>query len=133
MVATTAKATTRNPFDLPELRHRVSRYVSIKVAISCFFVSQAWKNDSFPVVWHQVDFESQFRLADLAPDIISKYGHVIRIVKNVKAHAQVTVLANSSVHHLMKLRVEITAEYLCSRDNFQELTIRSKPCISSYQ
>ncbi|KAG0202237.1 hypothetical protein BGX33_009816 [Mortierella sp. NVP41] len=84
--------TSRNPFDLPELRHRLSRFVTIKDALS--------------------RPQPSSRFADLSPAIVTKHGHLIRIVKNAKALPQVLVLANANANQLRSLQIKITATAL---------------------
>ncbi|KAF9147022.1 hypothetical protein BG015_011390, partial [Linnemannia schmuckeri] len=72
----------KNPFDLPELRYRLSWFVTIKGALSCALVFKAWSDDFVSVIWFKVDFDVQPRFANLSPDTIAKHGHRTRVVKN---------------------------------------------------
>ncbi|KAK3845517.1 MAG: hypothetical protein J3R72DRAFT_435965 [Linnemannia gamsii] len=99
----------RTPFDLPELRHRLSGFVTLKDALSCALVCKAWSTDFMSAIWFQVDFVSHPQFADLSPDIVSKHGHLTRIVKNAKSPPQVSVLANAGVNNLRGLHMEQTA------------------------
>ncbi|KAG0374024.1 hypothetical protein BGX24_010943 [Mortierella sp. AD032] len=87
--------TAKNPFSLPELRYHISRFVAIKDAVSCALVSKAWSITFTPVVWFKVDFADHPRFAALPRNIVAKYGHHIRIVKNAKSLPQVSVIANA--------------------------------------
>ncbi|KAF9138983.1 hypothetical protein BGX30_008523 [Mortierella sp. GBA39] len=102
-------ATTKNPFDLPELRHRISRYVTIKDALSCALVSKAWTDDFVSAIWFKVDFDVQPRFTDLSPYTIAKYGHHIQIVKNAKSLSQVSSLTNIGVNGLRVLNIDTAA------------------------
>ncbi|KAG0374020.1 hypothetical protein BGX24_010939 [Mortierella sp. AD032] len=102
-------APVRNPFDLPELRYRLSRFVTLKDALSCALVCEAWSTDFMSAIWFQVDFGDHPQFADLSPAIVAKHGHLIRIVNNAKSPSQVSVLANSGVNSLRDLHIEQTA------------------------
>ncbi|KAF9546218.1 hypothetical protein EC957_009957 [Mortierella hygrophila] len=94
---TPTTAAARNPFELPELIHRLSRFVTLKDACPCALVSKTWTNHFMSAVWFKVDFKVHPRFAVLSPAIISKNGHLIQVVKNASSFPQVTVLANASV------------------------------------
>ncbi|KAG0205725.1 hypothetical protein BGX33_007763 [Mortierella sp. NVP41] len=100
---------TTNPLDIPELRHRLSLFVTVKDALSCARVSKAWTDDFIAAIWFTVDFDMQPRFVDLAPDIITKHGHLIRIVKNARFESQISILANTSVNRLKELRIDTAA------------------------
>ncbi|KAF9906863.1 hypothetical protein EC991_000227 [Linnemannia zychae] len=91
------------------LRHRLSRYVTIKDALSCALVSKAWTYGFISAIWFKVDFEVQPLFADLSPDTIAKYGHHIRVVQNAKLPAQLSALDNPNVNMLRNFQVEATA------------------------
>ncbi|KAG0355017.1 hypothetical protein BGX24_006747, partial [Mortierella sp. AD032] len=99
----------RNPFDLPEQRHRLSRFVTLKDALSCALVCKAWSTDFMSAIWFQVDFDDHPQFADLSPAIVAKHGHLTRIVRNAKLPHQVSVLANAGVSNLRDLHIEQTA------------------------
>ncbi|KAG0064104.1 hypothetical protein BGZ89_009368 [Linnemannia elongata] len=103
---------TGGPFDIPELRHQLSRFVSVKTAWSCVRVSKAWATTFIPVIWYEVDFAIHPRFAALSPPTIGKHGHLIRIVKNATSFTHVVVLANIRVDQLTSLHVETTASVL---------------------
>ncbi|KAF9134226.1 hypothetical protein BGW39_007697 [Mortierella sp. 14UC] len=109
---TWSSSSARNPFVLPELRHPLSRFFTIKDAISCACVSKAWTDDFVSAIWFQIDFSHQPRFATLSPDIVAKHGHHIRIVKNAHTVAQISVLANTSVRQLRELRCDPSASAL---------------------
>ncbi|KAG9069481.1 hypothetical protein KI688_010384 [Linnemannia hyalina] len=105
-------AAARNPFEVPELIHRLGRFVTLKDACSCALVSKTWTNHFMSAAWFSVDFNVHPRFADLSPAIITKNGHLIRVVKNAKSLPQVTVLANASVRGLKDLHIDPTASVL---------------------
>ncbi|KAF9124061.1 hypothetical protein BGW39_008501 [Mortierella sp. 14UC] len=110
---------TRSPFDLPELRYRLSRFVSVKDALSCALVSKAWTHDFMSAIWFRVDFNVNCRFADLSPDIIAKHGHHIRVVKNANQFPRVHALDNSNVNKLRDLRMEIKASTIHHLNTYQ--------------
>ncbi|KAF9107574.1 hypothetical protein BGX29_005933 [Mortierella sp. GBA35] len=99
-----------NPFDLPELQHRLSRFVSLQDALSCARVSKSWSDIFISVIWFMIDFETQPRFAELPFETISKYGHHIRIVENVHSCAEMKSLANPQVRRLRKLKYMDTTQ-----------------------
>ncbi|KAG0217761.1 hypothetical protein BGX33_009640 [Mortierella sp. NVP41] len=102
-------ATTKNPFDIPELRHRLSLFVTVKNALSCARVSKSWVYDFVAAVWFTVHFDVHPRFVDLASEIITKHCHLIRIVKNVKSLLHVRSIANTGVNRLRELRMNTAA------------------------
>ncbi|KAG9064188.1 hypothetical protein KI688_003376 [Linnemannia hyalina] len=105
-------AITKNPFDLLGFRHRISRYVTIKDALSCALVSKAWTDDFVPAIWFKIDFDVQSRFTNLSPHTIAKYGHHIQIVMNARSLSQVSSLANASVNGLRSLHIDTAASAL---------------------
>lgn len=104
--------TTGSPFDIPELRHLLSRFVSVRTAWSCVRVSKSWATTFIPVIWFEVDYAIHPRFTALPPPTIGKHGHLIRIVKNATSFAHISVLANIRVDQLTSLHVETTASVL---------------------
>ncbi|KAF9134240.1 hypothetical protein BGW39_007711 [Mortierella sp. 14UC] len=105
-------ATTNNPFDLPELRHRLSRVVAVKDTLSCALVSKAWAETFVPVVWFKVDLKVQPLFTVLSPRIIAKHGNHIRTAINVKTLPHVSALANAGVNRLRYLHIEASSSAL---------------------
>ncbi|KAF9541161.1 hypothetical protein EC957_003353 [Mortierella hygrophila] len=130
-------STTILLFSIPELISLISRFVTLKDAISCARVSKTWTNSFMFATWYEIDFDVHPRFAKLPPDIVSKNGHRIRIVKNARLLSQISVLANSRVSQLRKLGVETTATAMqnvlaCeiiarNSSTLKELRLRSSP------
>ncbi|KAF9134230.1 hypothetical protein BGW39_007701 [Mortierella sp. 14UC] len=95
-----------SPFDLPELRHRISLFVPVNDALSCALVSSSWTDDFLSALWFKIDFDVHPRFADLAPDIIAKHGNFIKVVRNAKTADQVASLDNAGVNSLREIRIE---------------------------
>ncbi|KAG0376114.1 hypothetical protein BGX24_008263 [Mortierella sp. AD032] len=109
-MATTTTATTaltRAPFDLPEIRHQLSQFLTVQDAISCALVSKLWTNDFVSAIWFKNDFKVHSRFTDLSPELVAKHGHHIRVVKNVVTLQQMASIAHTSVNKLRELYIEI--------------------------
>lgn len=102
-------ATTKNAFDLPELTHRLSRFVAVQDAVSCALVSKAWTSHFISAIWFEIDFDVHPRFLSLSLDIVAKHGHLIRIIVNAKTQPQVSILANAGVNSLRYLKIETGA------------------------
>ncbi|KAF9130084.1 hypothetical protein BGW39_003488 [Mortierella sp. 14UC] len=100
----THNGNTNNPFDLPELIHRLSRFVASKDALSCALVCKTWSLIFTSVIWFSIDFDAYPRFSDLPPTTIAKYGHHIRIVENVQSRNDIKVLAHPAVNRLRKMK-----------------------------
>lgn len=118
-----------SPFDLPELRHQISRFVAVQDAISCAQVSKALFSAFIPVVWFEINFAVHPRFANLPPDIISKHGHLIRIVKNADSSPQVSALANVGVNKLRELAIELSVEAALQDVPAYEIVGRNNTCL----
>ncbi|KAG0299172.1 hypothetical protein BGZ98_010289 [Dissophora globulifera] len=105
-------AAKRTPFDLPELRLRISRFAAIKDAISCSQVCKEWTHDFAGAMWHTVDFRVHKRFAALKRETIKKYGHHIRVVKGLVAPVDVAALQCSTVCSIRSLAMEMTGSLL---------------------
>ncbi|KAF9930118.1 hypothetical protein FBU30_000868 [Linnemannia zychae] len=101
-------ANSGTPLDIPELRHRISRFVTPKDAYSCARVSKAWAGVFIAALWHKIDFTENPKFANLSPGIVSKYGRHIRIVLNITTDEQISALANVSVCQLKRLEIRLT-------------------------
>lgn len=119
-----------NPFHLPELMHRISRFVSLTDSIACAQVSKEWSETFIPIVWYEVNFSFQPRFADLSPDIVSKHGQHIRIINNAKTIYEVTAVANEAVKNLKSLRIEAAASVMHHIRTY-EIVSRSIPSLES--
>ncbi|KAG9069410.1 hypothetical protein KI688_010312 [Linnemannia hyalina] len=93
-----------NPFTLPELIHRLSRFTTLADSLSCVLVSRAFSEIFIPVIWFSIDFDSQPSFASLPPSTITRYGHHIRIAENIQSCAEIRVLANPQVQRLREIR-----------------------------
>ncbi|KAF9195043.1 hypothetical protein BGZ51_006009 [Haplosporangium sp. Z 767] len=87
----------RNPLHIPEIRSRISRFVSVKDAVSCVRVSKDWSKDfAFPI-WYSIDFKIHNSFVQLHDNVITKNGHHIRIVKNLETQAQLNALLRPTI------------------------------------
>ncbi|KAG0009197.1 hypothetical protein BGZ80_002639 [Entomortierella chlamydospora] len=92
-----------SPFHIPEIRHRVSRFVSVKDAISCVRVSKDWSRDFISPIWYSVNFKTQNAFEKLGADVIAKHGHHIRVVEDLETQSQLDALHHPSVSKIKYL------------------------------
>ncbi|KAG0277225.1 hypothetical protein BGZ95_006297, partial [Linnemannia exigua] len=119
---TTVASTVRTPFDLPELRLRLSRFLAPKDALSCALVSKAWTLDFVSAIWFKVDLSLHPRFVSLPTDVIAKHGHRIRIVDNARIISQVSTLDHPSINKLRILQMETAAYSIQCRHVCQIIT-----------
>ncbi|KAK3838204.1 MAG: hypothetical protein J3R72DRAFT_183818, partial [Linnemannia gamsii] len=119
---TTTTTTVRSPFDLPELRHRLSRFLPLKDSLSCALVSKAWTLDFVSAIWFKVDLSVHQRFTDLPTDVIAKHGHLIRVVQNAKIFSQVCALDHPNINKLRILHMETTGSIKQHGHAFQIVT-----------
>ncbi|KAF9545699.1 hypothetical protein EC957_010562 [Mortierella hygrophila] len=87
----------KNPLQIPEIRARVSRLVSLEDAMSCIRVSKAWSKDFTSAIWYTVDFNIHRTFKDLNGNIITKHGHHIRIIENIKTQPELNAVLRSTI------------------------------------
>ncbi|KAF9429396.1 hypothetical protein BGZ76_001360 [Entomortierella beljakovae] len=100
-----------NAFEIPEIRNRLSRFVSVNTAISCVQVSKAFSRDFVYPIWHTINFTTTPAFENLAPAVVAKNGRYIRVVEDVKNQTQLTLLLRvrlndskfSQIHLLSKI------------------------------
>ncbi|KAG9062222.1 hypothetical protein KI688_006554 [Linnemannia hyalina] len=94
-----------NPLHIPEIRARISRIVSLKDAISCVRVSKAWSKDFASSIWYAVDFNIHDTFGDLDSDIVTKYGHHIRTIKNLKTQSELNAVLRPTIKNATLLQI----------------------------
>ncbi|KAG0277223.1 hypothetical protein BGZ95_006295 [Linnemannia exigua] len=114
--------TTRNPFDIPELRHQLSQFLPNKDAISCALVSKAWTLDFVRTIWFQIEFEIHPQFVDLSPDIVAKHGRNIRVVKNAITLEEVSALNHVNVNSLRHLEIGVSTTPTQQENAYQVIT-----------
>ncbi|KAF9131559.1 hypothetical protein BGX30_013048 [Mortierella sp. GBA39] len=87
----------KNPLQIPEIRARVSRLVSLEDAMSCARVSKAWSKDFTSSIWHTVDFNIHRTFKDLNGDIVTKHGHHIRTIENIKTQSELNAVLRPTI------------------------------------
>ncbi|KAG0373723.1 hypothetical protein BGX24_011332, partial [Mortierella sp. AD032] len=102
----TTTTTVCNPFDLPELRFQLSRFLAPKDVLSCALVSKAWTYEFVSAIWRKVDLSVHPRFAELPTNVITKQGHHIRVVNNARALEEDSALAYSNINKLGFLHIE---------------------------
>jgi len=103
----------QNPLQIPEIRARVSRFVSLKDAISCACVSKAWSKDFTWKIWYAVDFKIHNTLGGLDGDILIKHGHHIRKMDNIRTLSDLNAVVRPTINniHFLKITCTTSARY----------------------
>ncbi|KAF9099037.1 hypothetical protein BGX27_000672, partial [Mortierella sp. AM989] len=100
------ESATKTVFETPELRSRISHFITSRDALACVRVCKNWVNDFTSPIWF-THFDTHKRLARLDRSIITKHGHRVRIVKNMKDTHQIDVVQNPSINGLTSLMATI--------------------------
>ncbi|KAF9434019.1 hypothetical protein BGZ76_008681 [Entomortierella beljakovae] len=121
---------TTKLFEIPEMRRRLSLFVSINTALSCLQVSKAFSEEFIPSIWHTIDFSTQHKFNELSPPIVAKYGRHIRVVKGIKdlKHVYILLHINLINNNLSEIRIhqmagEINIYYDLIRRNQNTLSV----------
>ncbi|KAG0300520.1 hypothetical protein BGZ98_009122 [Dissophora globulifera] len=125
----------RTPLDIPELRAQIRQFVSIADAVACSQVCKDWTDDFTSVVWHTIDFGVHETFRALDPQVVTRNGHRIRIIRRLQNALDISALQNDSICnlvllsiHTMKTRTLIQAQ--CNRIIHRNLaTLRALDCI----
>ncbi|KAG0371827.1 hypothetical protein BGX24_001114 [Mortierella sp. AD032] len=114
VIPTTAQAGPRNPFDIPELRTRISHFVERKDALACARVSRAWAQDYLPIIWYTLDclkYPSQGTVSKFY-SVVNRHAHHFRVAHNVNLVSQMTLLTQAKVTQLRELSIMMTSSTL---------------------
>ncbi|KAG0001121.1 hypothetical protein BGZ79_005060 [Entomortierella chlamydospora] len=95
----------RKALNIPEIRNRVSRFVTVKDAISCVRVCKTWSNTFVYPIWYSVDFKMHTTFEDLAADVVCKHGHYIRVINNILTLSQLNILLQPSIKNVRNLTI----------------------------
>ncbi|KAF9979631.1 hypothetical protein BGZ65_006248 [Modicella reniformis] len=76
-------ATPMNPFEITEIRRRLSLFLSPTDAIACAQVCKSWSDDFLSAIWHTIEKSSLYQLVKLDLRIIAKHGHRIRVINGL--------------------------------------------------
>ncbi|KAF9120913.1 hypothetical protein BGX30_002888 [Mortierella sp. GBA39] len=101
----------RSPFDIPELRDRISRFVTLKDAIACARVSKAWAQDYLPFIWYSIDCNkfSHSNTSSGFDIVVVKHAHHIRVANNVNYPSQMAILVKGGIAQLRELSITMTS------------------------
>ncbi|KAF9325161.1 hypothetical protein BGZ91_002548 [Linnemannia elongata] len=125
-------AKDRTPSNITKFRHRISLFATVKDALSCALVFKTWARDYLPVIWSQVDFDSEPQFANLTTKTITKHGKFMHIVKNAMVLPLITVLVNGGVNSLTSLCIsDIDPYFKVSSCMIKEL-LRFYPLLTDY-
>ncbi|KAF8932096.1 hypothetical protein BGZ58_007237 [Dissophora ornata] len=95
----------KNPLDLPELRAHISRFVTPNDAIACVQVCKDWTHDFSAAVWHTINFKTHKGLESLGWKVLRKYGHHIRVVKNLEVSSHLDIVLWSKASKILSLQI----------------------------
>ncbi|KAH7055023.1 hypothetical protein BKA57DRAFT_240742 [Linnemannia elongata] len=95
----------KNPLQIPEIRARISRLVSLKDAISCVRVSKAWSKDFALPIWCTVDFNIHDTFEDLDSNNVTKHGHHIRTIKNLTTQSELDAVLRPTIKNVRVLQI----------------------------
>ncbi|KAI8598856.1 hypothetical protein EDD21DRAFT_406494 [Dissophora ornata] len=98
---------SENPLNIPELRALIAQYTPVHDAIACAQVCKDWTDDFTARVWSNIDFEVHFGHRKLDPQAIRKYGHLIRVIKNLENGNDLDLLQCSTVSNLQTLKLNM--------------------------
>ncbi|OAQ24318.1 hypothetical protein K457DRAFT_1899433, partial [Linnemannia elongata AG-77] len=101
-----------HPLDLSEIRARIAGFLSNKDCLSCMQVSRQWLMDFARPMWHSVDFDKDESFAKVPPEVVSKYGHLIRNVVKVAKEEHILFLQNPHISCVRQLQFFATMNKL---------------------
>ncbi|KAF9322403.1 hypothetical protein BGZ91_004363 [Linnemannia elongata] len=101
-----------NPLDLSEIRARIAGFLNNKDCLSCMQVSRQWLMDFARPIWRSVDFDKDESFAKVPPEVVSKYGHLIRDVVNLAKEDHITFLQNPDIACVQQLQFFATMSKL---------------------
>ncbi|KAF9999338.1 hypothetical protein BGZ65_005299 [Modicella reniformis] len=103
---------SKNPFELAELRRRLSLFLSSTDAIACAQVCKSWSDDFLLAIWHTIEESSHNQLGKLDECIIAKHGHRIRVINGLTEGRLLDKLQNASVSKLRSLSMVMSNKSL---------------------
>ncbi|KAG0220519.1 hypothetical protein BGX31_010927 [Mortierella sp. GBA43] len=93
------------PIELPEILRRISVFVTLNDAVSCAQVCKRWSENFVWVIWHSIDFAIHKELHKMSSKVLTRYGHHIRVAKNVTEYDHLQVLSVSNATKLREVTV----------------------------
>jgi len=100
-----------NPLEIPELVRKISRYVTTNDATACARVCKAWSYHFVSAIWHTIDFAVHKHLYQMDTKVLARYGHHIRIVKNMTERDHIMALTVSGARKLRQLSIKMMATH----------------------
>ncbi|KAF9921037.1 hypothetical protein BGZ65_010717, partial [Modicella reniformis] len=94
---------SKNPFELTEIRRKLSLFLSPADVIACAQVCKSWSDDFVSAIWHTIEESSHYRLGKLNPCIIAKHGHRIRVINSLSEGGLIDKLQDASISKLKSL------------------------------
>ncbi|KAF9999337.1 hypothetical protein BGZ65_005298 [Modicella reniformis] len=120
--------TPKSPFELTEIRRRLSLFLSPTDAIACAQVCKSWSNDFVSAIWHTIEESSHYRLGKLNPCTIAKHGHRIRVINGLSGGDNlIDKLQDASISKLKSLSMVMskTSLYMAHCHDFIHRNINS--------
>ncbi|KAF9538515.1 hypothetical protein EC957_006689 [Mortierella hygrophila] len=93
-----------HPLGLSEIRTHIAGFLSNNDCLSCMRVSRRWHMDFAVPIWHTVDFDNDESFAKVPPEVVSKYGHLIRNVLKVAKEEHILFLQNPNIASVQQLQ-----------------------------
>ncbi|KAF9280335.1 hypothetical protein BGZ88_012253 [Linnemannia elongata] len=106
------KVATTHPLELSEIRARIAGFLSKKDCLSCMQVSSQWLMDFAGPIWHTLDFDKDESFAKVPPEVVSKYGHLIRNLTKVAKEEHILFLQNPNIACVQQLHFLATMNKL---------------------
>ncbi|KAG0056390.1 hypothetical protein BGZ89_002136 [Linnemannia elongata] len=106
------KVANTHPLELSEIRARIAGFLSKKDCLSCMQVSSQWLMDFAGPIWHTLDFDKDESFAKVPPEVVSKYGHLIRNLTKVAKEEHILFLQNPNIACVQQLQFLATMNKL---------------------
>ncbi|KAI1293406.1 hypothetical protein EDD11_008429 [Mortierella claussenii] len=100
-------ASIKNPLELPEIRTRISLFVTLKDAVACVRVCKDWADTFAYPIWHTIDFTIHKNLDTLGPSALSKYSQHIRVVKSMGDYPHISAVLWSMASRIRQLGISM--------------------------
>ncbi|KAG0367593.1 hypothetical protein BGX24_003166 [Mortierella sp. AD032] len=120
-----------NPFDLPEIRVIIARYLTRSDCRSCMRVSHDWFLDFASFVWHTIDFSKDATaFSSVSPDVLGKYGGFISQAINISEVRHIQSLQHFKVDSIQTMNIILPDSWLY-REMLSDLHLRCRGSIVS--
>ncbi|KAF8933150.1 hypothetical protein BGZ47_011014 [Haplosporangium gracile] len=97
---------------LSEIRTHIAGFLAKKDCLSCMCVSRMWLMDFAGPIWHTINFDKDKSFLEISPEVVFKYGHLIRDVVKLFKEDHVMALQNPNIASIKKLQFFVTENKL---------------------